>query len=139
MSTLYLIPAERKAYDALPAVVRKAWNGSVEKETGTAWESDEQLQERAMLLGKNTSPKMAVALGKMMEKLQKKGIDAISEKDIPRDAFPQMMAVLGAVGLTAAIYEAIAHAATPDDLDAAMALSGFRHEILLFNASSLRK
>ncbi len=132
--SLYLIASERKLYDKLPADLKKSWGGEVKEEMGTAWETDEQLSVRSELAAKHLSPKAAVALGKMIKKLQREGIDAITEKDFPKSAFPHILNLLGAVGLTAVIYETIADAASGDDLDTAETLSNFRHQMLMANA-----
>jgi hypothetical protein len=134
MPTLYLIPAEREAYDKLPAQLKKAWGGTVESETGTVWETDEELAVRTEYLKKHLSPKIAVRLGKMIQKLQKEGIDAITEEDFPSDFLPHMLSLLGAIGLTPVIYQAVLEAESVKDLEAAASLSWARNQMLMANA-----
>lgn len=132
--TLYLTKTERALYNKLPASVKKVWGGNVEEETGTAWETEEQLRERAEHLKKTMSPRLCSALEIMSSKVEKKGLDALSFEDIPPAVFPKAMLMLGAVGITTVIDFALQGARISDDLTSLAGLSDVRHQILLSNS-----
>lgn len=136
---VYLTKQERKLYDGLPASLKKAWGGKVEEEMGTAWETDEELIERAGYLRSQLPPRLGAALEHMVSKAGNEGLDAVEISDFPFEVLSKTLLVLGAVGLTAVINRAFVGASNVDDLSAIAGLSEVRHRILMSNSLVLQK
>ncbi|NOS67263.1 MAG: hypothetical protein HOO67_02765 [Candidatus Peribacteraceae bacterium] len=101
MTTLYLTTAERALYDVLPASVKSAWNGTVEEEKGTAWESDEELEERIVTFSEEATPELKQFVEKIQQKLKnKENPDDLNFSDIPEKLIPTILFVIGARGLS---------------------------------------
>ncbi|MBI2636383.1 hypothetical protein HYW84_03620 [Candidatus Peregrinibacteria bacterium] len=137
--TIYLTKAERKLYDRLPVSMKKAWGGKVEEETGTAWETNEELIERADYLRSQLPPRLGLALEHMVSKAGKEGLDAVGVDDFPSEVLTKALLVLGAVGLTAVIHRTLIDAKNTKDLSAVASLSEVRHQILISNSLVLQR
>ncbi len=133
--TLHLIPSELKLFKKLPAALRKGVE--VIKETGTAWETDEQLVERIQYVQKNIPSKAKTALKKMFVKLDVKGFDGIKASDFPADVLPYLLYMLGAVGLTGMISMTLSTAHSQEDFEAIEECANARHRMLQSNLTLL--
>ncbi len=132
--TLYLTSAERSLYDKLPSALKKAWGGEVVEETGTAWETDRQLQDRARQLASDASPAVVSAAKKMEKKLKTQGFDAVDMADFPEEALSSVLLMLGAVGLTAVVNRALQNVRNEEDLATVEGLTSIRNQILMSNS-----
>lgn len=137
--TVYLTKQERKLYDGLPAGLKKSWGGKVEEETGTVWETDEELDARARYAQKNMSARTKLAVQKMFISGEKHGFDNIADVDFPKDALPYVLMAFGAVGLTAVIDGTLRSMESAEEFESLEESTAARHRILLSNASSIPK
>ncbi len=128
---LYLTPAEQKLFQKLPAELRKGWK--VTEETGTAWETDEQMAERVRYVRKELETKTQLNLQQMFIKFQTKGFEALGSDDFPPEALPYVLYLIGAVGLTKLIHDIIQHAESQDDWSALELCCSARHRLLHSN------
>ncbi len=128
MTTLYLIPSERAAYEKLPAKIKKAWGGEVKDETGTPSKMEEQPGKRLQAIQDLMPAKLRLAVQKTMITAKKNGFDV---GDFPKEIFPYVLLSLGAYGLTAVIDQVLNSAASADDLLIIQNLSSVRHSILV--------
>ncbi len=135
---LYLTPTEHALYDTLPSRLTKAWGGEVIEETGTAWETENQLKKRADYLRKQLPPRAALAVESMFTRAGMQGLDSVQVADFPPEVLRKALLVLGAVGLTAVMNKALLGAEHADDLSAIAGLSEVRHQILLSNSLVLQ-
>lgn len=131
--TLYLTSAERSLYNALPANLTKLWGGEVVEETGTAWETEDELRTRAERISAKVSPEHKAAWDVFAKKVSKGGMAAVTEADFPEELLPSAILVLGAVGLLQVMNQVLQSAKRADDLNALADLSGARHQILTTN------
>lgn len=136
MSTLYLTTAERALYAALPASVKSAWGGSVEEERGTAWETEEELQERYSALTENLTPEIRVLAERVQRKITEgKDLDQWSADDMPEESLPTIFFMMGAIGLSPMIERVLPSVRDANDVETVALLSTARHRILETNAT----
>ena len=137
--TLYLLPIERDLYDNLPAKLKQAWEGEVVEETGTAWETDEQLLERIAYARNHLPPKVKTTMQKMLVKADVSGLDSLAAGDLSNQALYYILFALGAVGMTGIISEALRTAGSVEDLTAIEECASVRHQILQNNLVTLHQ
>ncbi len=131
MVFLSLTATERAIYDKLPAELKKAWGGKVVIETGTAWETKEELQTRARVVLENMEPTLGEELRSLLLKLSE-GADAPTEKLLgtSKQLLPDLLFIIGASGMSLLIAQELAEATTAEDIASAAMLSGLRHTLL---------
>ena len=122
-----------------PADVKKAWEGRIEEEKGTAWETEESFKANMELLQQSLPAKMKKAIKKIFKKLNKSGIDSLSEQDMPEGILPYIYMVLGAVGITGVLDGLLRAITSHSELESAADFSYARHQILMANALLSRK
>ena len=108
---LYLTKDEKKLYDKLPAALKKAWGGEVVEETGTAWETEEELNRRILALSGPGTPGAKEFAEKIRGKMERKeNWQQVDLSEIPQEMLPAMLYILGARGLSTMIQAVLAEA-----------------------------
>ena len=138
-ATFYVTPIERKLLGTLPAELTTSWEGHIEEETQTSYETQEQLTERAASVTFDAYPAAKAVADRCAKALEAgEGIDALSLKGFPEEAMPSLLYMIGACGIEALIELSLADASrlTPKAMEAIAAMSRARHHILADNASA---
>jgi hypothetical protein len=132
VNSIFLLPAEQKKFDALPAALRAEWKTVAEK--GTRFETDYELAVRAGMMEMENFPK----LKKVMQDVKAgKTPDLNSLNEIPQEALPEFFFTIGARGMTNLISHAFASVSTDDDLMFIAAVAHLRHDVLTANGKIL--
>ena len=129
-TTLYLLDAEKEAWDALPDERKEGW--TVESETLDSFESIDVLKVRAGMARFDTFPALRQIV-KSAAAGQK--IDLATLKGMPEAVMPELCVTLGAVGVTSVMSALFGMLKTDKDIAALAGFSSIRHDILKTNAS----
>lgn len=130
---LYLTSAERKLYDALPAELRNAWSGSVEIETGDAWETPQELQERLQTAPLHRFPKVAAYAQRAWLALKSgRNLEPLAN-DLPPESLPILLHLMGATGLSKLMEQMFFSIKTVHEIDTLAHFSDVRHMLLSTN------
>lgn len=129
---LWLTRDEQKLYEKL---IRKidALRAVVEEERSQNFETDVQLQKRALEMQKHASPLAKLSAKHVFGKIRTLGIDAVSSADFSVALLPQLLLTIGARGITAIVSQFLPAVQTADDLASVSYLTTVRHRILLTN------
>ncbi len=130
-TTLYLTAEEKNVFEKLSDSLKEGW--TVNEETGTAYETDEDLEIRYRLARFNSYPQ----LQEMIEKVRNGA--ATSEQsleNIPKELLPTLYFTMGAKGIAAAISALLTQIQDDEGVKALAVWSMLRHDLLEANAST---
>ncbi len=134
LTTLFLTVSERRRFDALPEKLKADW--TVNDETGTAYETDDELTIRAHMAEVAAFPALKTMIADMRAG---KKVDISTLGAIPDDLIPELLFSIGARGISLLIDEMLRNVTMDEEVQAIAGFSHFRRNILESNAKILSR
>jgi len=128
IDTLYLTEGEQQQFACLSESLREGWK--MESETGTVYETPEELYVRATMARFDLHPELEA----FVEAVRAGNFDAEIPDDLSEDALQELCFTIGAQGMTSLMTVLFSRIQSDEDLQALASMSMVRHDILKTNA-----
>ncbi len=136
-TTLFLTKEEKTLFSQFPASVQDAWKGRITEETGSAYETPEQMDARMHAVNYDKYPKAKEIIETIKMSIREGKTPQVSFADFPDGAIDSFLFSLGASGISFLMESMLRmpeQTSTKDGMDGLMVLSCVRHETLESNA-----